>query len=80
VATEPILAQWSGPRTYTLAVTNSLGATATISAPATMPSMTAPATGGTVIIRCESAANPAVYTELTITLYALPTITSFELL
>lgn len=31
VATEPILAQWSGPRTYTLTVTNSLGATATIS-------------------------------------------------
>jgi len=35
VATEPILAQWSGPRTYTLTVTNSLGATATISATVT---------------------------------------------
>ncbi len=50
------------------------------SAPAVMPSGTAPATGGTVIIRCESVANPAVFKEVTITLYALPTITSFELL
>ena len=57
-----------------------ISATGLYTAPATMPSMTAPATGGTVIIRCESAANPAVFTELTITLYALPTITSFELL
>lgn len=50
------------------------------SAPAAMPSMTAPATGSTVTIRCASVANPAVFKEVTLTLYALPTITSFELL
>ena len=57
-----------------------ISATGLYTAPATMPSMTPPATGGTVIIRCQSAANPAVFKEVTITLYALPTITSFELL
>ncbi len=35
VATEPLLAQWSGPRTYTLTVTNSLGATSTVAATVT---------------------------------------------
>ena len=35
VATTPIIANWSGARAYTLTVTNSVGATATISVPVT---------------------------------------------
>lgn len=54
-----------------------INATGLYSAPAVMPSATLPATDNIITIRCRSAANPAVFKEMVITLYKLPTIQSF---